>query len=224
MNLCIMAMYWELENMLKIWLIIYEKNKFFENQNQIHQNWTKSASEYPWKFFFLLLHLMEYCLWQNFNIKKTSPFIKYKREIEREISSYIKSKRENMNNQVILSWKMSFLDSIYSEPVESVFMLTLTEVISIFPQAIMLLFLSFWYFPASCRRRLGVKTKNTKMPEVLTSDGPMTSSEEPDFTMFENKTGLAEDLKFLASIPELCDVTFLVGETREPVCAVKVCR
>jgi predicted RNase H-like HicB family nuclease len=40
--------------------------------------------------------------------------------------------------------------------------------------------------------------------------------------MFENKTGLAEDLKFLASIPELCDVTFLVGETREPVCAVKV--
>lgn len=71
MNLCIMAMYWELENMLKIWLIIYEKNKFFENQNQIHQNWTKSASEYPWKFFFLLhLHLMEYCLRQNFNIKK----------------------------------------------------------------------------------------------------------------------------------------------------------
>ena len=62
------------------------------------------------------------------------------------------------------------------------------------------------------------------MPEVLTSDGPMASSEEPDFTMFENKTGLAEDLKFLASIPELCDVTFLVGETREPVCAVKVCR
>lgn len=59
------------------------------------------------------------------------------------------------------------------------------------------------------------------MPEVLTSDGPM-AADEPDFTMFENKTGLAEDLKFLASIPELCDVTFLVGETREPVCAVKV--
>jgi hypothetical protein len=59
------------------------------------------------------------------------------------------------------------------------------------------------------------------MPEVLTSDGPL-ASDEPDFSIFENKTGLAEDLKFLASIPELCDVTFLVGETREPVCAVKV--
>ncbi|KAI8436607.1 hypothetical protein MSG28_010121 [Choristoneura fumiferana] len=29
--------------------------------------------------------------------------------------------------------------------------------------------------------------------------------------------GLAEDMKFLASMPELCDVTFLVGDTREPV-------
>jgi hypothetical protein len=44
--------------------------------------------------------------------------------------------------------------------------------------------------------------KVARMPEVLTSDGPM-AAEEPDFTMFENKTGLAEDLKFLASIPEL---------------------
>lgn len=46
--------------------------------------------------------------------------------------------------------------------------------------------------------------------------------DEPDMSIFENKTGLAEDMKFLASMPELCDVTFLVGETREPVCAVKV--
>ncbi|CAN7996840.1 unnamed protein product [Ixodes hexagonus] len=45
--------------------------------------------------------------------------------------------------------------------------------------------------------------------------------EEPDYSVFENKTGLAEDMKFLASMPELCDVTFLVGDTREPVCAVK---
>ncbi|XP_056648977.1 serine-enriched protein isoform X2 [Diorhabda sublineata] len=44
---------------------------------------------------------------------------------------------------------------------------------------------------------------------------------EPDLSTFENKTGLAEDMKFLASMPELCDVTFLVGDTREPVCAVK---
>jgi hypothetical protein len=45
--------------------------------------------------------------------------------------------------------------------------------------------------------------------------------DEPDFSTFENKTGLAEDMKFLASMPELCDITFLVGDTREPVCAVK---
>ncbi|EFX78546.1 hypothetical protein DAPPUDRAFT_53403 [Daphnia pulex] len=45
--------------------------------------------------------------------------------------------------------------------------------------------------------------------------------DEADLSVFENKSGLAEDLKFLASMPELCDVTFLVGDTREPVCAVK---
>ncbi|KAI5738472.1 hypothetical protein M8J77_007507 [Diaphorina citri] len=54
---------------------------------------------------------------------------------------------------------------------------------------------------------------------------PSTSSalggDESDLNIFENKPGLAEDMKFLASMPELCDVTFLVGDTREPVCAVK---
>lgn len=59
------------------------------------------------------------------------------------------------------------------------------------------------------------------MPEVLTLPG--MADAEPDLSTFENKTGLAEDMKFLASMPELCDVTFLVGDTREPVCAVKVC-
>ena len=44
---------------------------------------------------------------------------------------------------------------------------------------------------------------------------------DDDTGIFENKSGLAEDMKFLASMPELCDVTFLVGDTREPVCAVK---
>ena len=39
--------------------------------------------------------------------------------------------------------------------------------------------------------------------------------------IYDNKCGLGEDMKFLASLPELCDITFLVGETREPVCAVK---
>lgn len=42
-----------------------------------------------------------------------------------------------------------------------------------------------------------------------------------DTSIFENKAGLSDDMRFLASMPELCDVTFLVGETREPVCAVK---
>ncbi|KAK2709450.1 hypothetical protein QYM36_013192 [Artemia franciscana] len=54
--------------------------------------------------------------------------------------------------------------------------------------------------------------------ETEVTDG---SNEEPDLCIYENKSGLAEDLKFLASMPELCDVTFLVGDTREPVCAVR---
>jgi hypothetical protein len=53
----------------------------------------------------------------------------------------------------------------------------------------------------------------------------MVESDSPDIdddtSIFENKSGLAEDMRFLASMPELCDVTFLVGDTREPVCAVK---
>lgn len=53
------------------------------------------------------------------------------------------------------------------------------------------------------------------------SSKSQNSSDEGDLTLFENKSGLAEDLKFLASMPELCDVTFLVGETREPVCGVR---
>lgn len=58
------------------------------------------------------------------------------------------------------------------------------------------------------------------MPEVLQIGG--MPEMEPDMSMFENKAGLAEDMKFLASMPELCDITFLVGSTKEPVCAVKV--
>ena len=51
-----------------------------------------------------------------------------------------------------------------------------------------------------------------------------THYQEEDFddtSIFENKSGLAEDMRFLASMPELCDITFLVGDTREPVCGVK---
>ncbi|XP_023217533.1 serine-enriched protein-like [Centruroides vittatus] len=53
------------------------------------------------------------------------------------------------------------------------------------------------------------------------SDELISNEDTEDYSVFENKSGLAEDMKFLASMPELCDVTFLVGETREPVCAVK---
>jgi hypothetical protein len=47
------------------------------------------------------------------------------------------------------------------------------------------------------------KKGSTTMPEVLQNDCTV-ASDEPDFSIFENKSGLAEDLKFLASIPELC--------------------
>jgi hypothetical protein len=62
-----------------------------------------------------------------------------------------------------------------------------------------------------------------QMPEslLLPASYIVMAEAEPDLSTFENKTGLAEDMKFLASMPELCDVTFLVGDTREPVCAVK---
>lgn len=65
-----------------------------------------------------------------------------------------------------------------------------------------------------------------RMPEVQVVPSSVMAeatlmTDEPDLSTFENKTGLAEDMKFLASMPELCDVTFLVGDTREPVCAVK---
>ena len=61
-------------------------------------------------------------------------------------------------------------------------------------------------------------------PDVILPATTTTSTVadyDDDTGIFENKSGLAEDMKFLASMPELCDVTFLVGDTREPVCAVK---
>ena len=38
---------------------------------------------------------------------------------------------------------------------------------------------------------------------------------------FENKSSLANDLSFLAMMPEYCDVTFLVGQNQQPMCGVK---
>lgn len=38
---------------------------------------------------------------------------------------------------------------------------------------------------------------------------------------YVNKESLAKDLSLLSTMPELCDVTFLVGEDRQPVCGVR---
>lgn len=74
----------------------------------------------------------------------------------------------------------------------------------------MLTFATRWYFSFRVRH------------SSMESSGLMSPPEEKeDISIFENKSGLGEDMKFLASMPELCDVTFLVGDTREPVCAVK---
>lgn len=43
----------------------------------------------------------------------------------------------------------------------------------------------------------------------------------PGGRLYVNKDSLAHDLSFLANMPELCDVTFLVGDDRQPVCAVR---
>ena len=68
------------------------------------------------------------------------------------------------------------------------------------------------------------RTESCDGSEAAESDRVDKLDQEAEFDdtgIFENKSGLAEDMRFLASMPELCDVTFLVGDTREPVCAVK---
>ena len=37
----------------------------------------------------------------------------------------------------------------------------------------------------------------------------------------KDESGLCNDLGFLAHLPELCDITFMVGQDKEPVCAVR---
>ncbi|KAJ8301557.1 hypothetical protein KUTeg_020544, partial [Tegillarca granosa] len=39
--------------------------------------------------------------------------------------------------------------------------------------------------------------------------------------LFKDRQGLTEDLKYVISVPELCDVTFLVGQDRLPVYGVR---
>lgn len=47
------------------------------------------------------------------------------------------------------------------------------------------------------------------------------TDDDGECQLFENRTGLSQDLRFLSGMPELCDVMFLVGEEREPVYGVK---
>ena len=68
----------------------------------------------------------------------------------------------------------------------------------------------------------------------LTPSSPsLTSFDQPDVLtsqdengvhrgdQYINKERLAQDLSVLSSMPELCDVTFLVGSDRQPVCGVR---
>lgn len=57
-----------------------------------------------------------------------------------------------------------------------------------------------------------------EIPEVSVESEE--EEKEPTFS-FDNRAGLAHDLTFLSGLPELCDVTFLVGEDRQPVCGVR---
>lgn len=70
-------------------------------------------------------------------------------------------------------------------------------------------------------------------PHTRTVGGPVTFTGGPDRlglhclssegngSQYVNKDSLAHDLGFLATMPELCDVTFLVGTHQAPVCAVR---
>ncbi|XP_033639645.1 uncharacterized protein LOC117300075 [Asterias rubens] len=83
-------------------------------------------------------------------------------------------------------------------------------------------------------RETGVRRQSLPVSKVYsvqeeTSDSTLSVKSAPISPLgrmatrnfFENKLGLAEDLKFISRMPELCDVTFLVGDRREPVCAVR---
>ena len=59
-----------------------------------------------------------------------------------------------------------------------------------------------------------VTSNGLKAKVVDSSDGTV-------FVRVENKQALADDLRLLASLPELCDVTFLVGDERQPICGVR---
>lgn len=47
------------------------------------------------------------------------------------------------------------------------------------------------------------------------------SEAEPSVLLFKDREGLTVDLSYVASVPDLCDVKFLVGPDRLPVYGVR---
>ncbi len=72
--------------------------------------------------------------------------------------------------------------------------------------------------PPPSARSVGGHVAFTGGPDRL---GLHCLSSEGNGSQYVNKDSLAHDLGFLATMPELCDVTFLVGTDQAPVCAVK---
>jgi len=70
-----------------------------------------------------------------------------------------------------------------------------------------------------------LRNSASPVPPLTRANGSIERLESLDEILengrYENKDSLAHDLSFLATMPELCDVTFLVGEDRQPVCAVR---
>eukprot|EP00116_Pleurobrachia_bachei_P005814 sb/3466076/ len=46
-------------------------------------------------------------------------------------------------------------------------------------------------------------------------------SREEILTKFENRSAFAQDLNLLSGLPDLCDIIFLVGEDKQPICGVR---
>ena len=58
--------------------------------------------------------------------------------------------------------------------------------------------------------------------QTLTCPGEIKVKPNPDlYLVNQDESGLCNDMGFLAHLPELCDITFMVGEEKEPVCAVR---
>lgn len=70
-------------------------------------------------------------------------------------------------------------------------------------------------------RPLGVPDRFGLQSLPQHEDRGQQGGDRRDRTRYMNNDSLAHDLSFLATMPELCDVTFLVGEGREAVCAVR---